>query len=72
MPIRSGAVSRDTSTNEPGLLRIGEAARRLGVSVDTMRRWDREGRLRAKRLHGQRVYTAADLESVIDNSGDAA
>jgi putative resolvase len=29
-----------------GLVSIGEMARRLGVSVATLRRWDREGRLR--------------------------
>jgi molybdopterin-binding protein len=28
---------------------LGEAARALGVSVDTLRRWDRAGRLRATR-----------------------
>ena len=26
-----------------------EAARELGISVDTLRRWDREGRIRTKR-----------------------
>lgn len=30
-------------------LRLGEAAKRLGVSVDTLRRWDRDGRLRTVR-----------------------
>jgi molybdopterin-binding protein len=30
-------------------LTIGEAARALGVSADTLRRWDRDGRLRTTR-----------------------
>jgi molybdopterin-binding protein len=30
-------------------LTIGEAARALGVSADTLRRWDRDGRLRTVR-----------------------
>lgn len=39
------------------LLTVGDAARILGVSVDTMRRWDREGRLSALRTQGgQRRY----------------
>ena len=31
------------------LLRIGAAASTLGVSVDTLRRWEREGRLECER-----------------------
>ena len=31
------------------LLTLGEAARRLGVSVDTLRRWDRVGRILTQR-----------------------
>jgi molybdopterin-binding protein len=30
-------------------LSLGEAARQLGVSVDTLRRWDRAGKLRTSR-----------------------
>ena len=33
----------------PGDLTLGEAARALGVSVDTLRRWDRSGRLHTTR-----------------------
>ena len=42
---------------------IGEAATRLGVSVGTMRRWDRDGRLSAsfRTPCGQRRYSEADI-----------
>jgi len=33
---------------------IGEAARLLGVSVDTVRRWDRQGRIRTRRDRANR------------------
>ena len=31
------------------LLTAGEASRRLGISLDTLRRWDRQGRIRVER-----------------------
>jgi excisionase family DNA binding protein len=39
-----------SSTNP--LLRPGEVARKLGVSLNTLRRWEREGRIITKRTHG--------------------
>jgi molybdopterin-binding protein len=43
-------------------LRIGQAAALLGVSVDTLRRWEEEGQLRVARSEGgQRLV---DVESV--------
>ena len=44
---------------EPGL-RIGQAAELLGVTVDTLRRWEADGRLRTERSEGgqRRVPTA--------------
>ena|SRR5436305_4016260 len=33
----------------PGFLTLGEAAKALGVSQDTLRRWDRSGKLHAQR-----------------------
>jgi molybdopterin-binding protein len=38
----------------PDHLPIGEAAKALGVSVDTLRRWEREGRITTSRDHGNR------------------
>lgn len=49
---------------EDTLLTISEAARFLGVSSQTLRRWDASGRLRAIRIGTHRRYRPADLESV--------
>jgi molybdopterin-binding protein len=40
-------------------LSMGEAARALGVSVDTLRRWDRAGRVRTTRDERNRRRVAA-------------
>ena len=42
-------------------LRIGEVAQRVGVSVDTLRRWETEGRIAFERRGNQRVLPASDL-----------
>src|SRR5437870_13758174 len=43
-------------------LRVGEAAELLGVSVDTLRRWEAEGRLPVRRSRGgQRLVSLADV-----------
>jgi molybdopterin-binding protein len=41
----------------------GEAARLLGISLDTLRRWDREGRIRTRRdAANRRVVPAAEID----------
>jgi molybdopterin-binding protein len=41
---------------------LGEAAKALGVSTDTLRRWDRAGKLRATRdARGRRLVSAAEV-----------
>jgi molybdopterin-binding protein len=41
----------------------GEAARLLGISLDTLRRWDRTGRIRTTRDHAnRRVVAASEIE----------
>jgi molybdopterin-binding protein len=47
-----------------------EAARALGISIDTLRRWDRDGRIRTERDAGnRRRVPAAEIERL---RGDAA
>lgn len=44
-------------------LSAAEAARALGISVDTLRRWDRTGKLRVERdAANRRVVPAAEVE----------
>ena len=47
------------------LIRIGAAAQALGVSVDTLRRWGRDGRVEFQRMGGQRFLRAADLAELL-------
>lgn len=50
------------SKNMPRLLSIGEAAQYLGVSVDTVRRWEAEGKIESIRTEGgHRRFSAAAL-----------
>ncbi|MBN2561538.1 MAG: helix-turn-helix domain-containing protein [Phycisphaerae bacterium] len=48
-------------------LTIGEAAEMLGVSKDTLRRWDRSGDLKARRhpVSRYRLYVRRDLEQFL-------
>lgn len=46
-------------------IRIGAAAQALGVSVDTLRRWERDGRITFERRHGQRVLAPDELARLL-------
>ena len=47
----------------PRQIPAGEAARRLGISLDTLRRWDREGRIRTERdSANRRVVPPEELD----------
>ncbi|MBI5151338.1 MAG: helix-turn-helix domain-containing protein [Candidatus Pacebacteria bacterium] len=54
------------------LLRISQAAEMLGVNPETLRRWDREGRLKAVRLgkRRDRRYKLEDLQKLIKTKGE--
>ena len=50
-------------------LRIGEVAQAVGVSVDTLRRWETDGKVTFERRAGQRVLAAEDLTPLIASLG---
>jgi molybdopterin-binding protein len=48
--------------HDGGDLRLGQAAEMLGVSVETVRRWARDGRIRVRRsAGGQRLVPLAEV-----------
>jgi len=48
-------------------IRVGQAAEMLGVSVDTLRRWERDGRLRmARSAGGQRLVEIDEISRLLD------
>jgi molybdopterin-binding protein len=55
----------------PDTYRIGEAAAMLGVRVETLRRWEREGKLKTRRTEGgQRTVAAAEVARLLaEHSG---
>ena len=51
-------------------LTIKRAAEQLGVAPDTLRNWDRSGKLRAVRhpLNRYRLYRQEDLSALLDRA----
>lgn len=47
------------------MVRIGVAAQAIGVSVDTLRRWERDGRITFERRGSQRYLRADDLAGLL-------
>jgi molybdopterin-binding protein len=50
-------------------IRIGVAAQALGVSVDTLRRWERAGRIGFERRGNRRVLKPEELARVLRERG---
>ncbi len=52
------------------MMRVGEAAKYMGVSTKTLRNWDQSGRLPAKRnpMTRYRYYCKEDLDELIDRT----
>ena len=56
----------DSPASVVSLIRVGQAAEMLGVTVDTMRRWEAEGRLHMERSGGgQRLVALADVTRLL-------
>ena len=52
------------------LYSAGEAARLLGISLDTLRRWDRQGRIRTTRdAANRRLVPASEIERLRGTDG---
>ncbi|HUD44555.1 MAG TPA: MerR family DNA-binding transcriptional regulator [Patescibacteria group bacterium] len=51
------------------LVSIGKAAKEIGVSIDTLRRWDSAGRLKSTRsgIKGHRYYLKEDIEDFLQD-----
>lgn len=50
--------------NKKKLLKIREAAEMLGVNLETLRRWDRDGTFKAVRI-GKRGHRMYDEEEIL-------
>ncbi len=53
------------------LIPIGEAAQRMHLSIDTLRRWDKSGRFPAIKKSGKRFYRSIDVEKYLVKLGMA-
>jgi excisionase family DNA binding protein len=49
------------------MLTVPEAARRIGRNPETVRRWIREGRLRASRVGTQHIIDERDLDAAVED-----
>jgi molybdopterin-binding protein len=55
------------SDDPAGRVRVGRAAEMLGVSVETLRRWETEGRVRMERSEGgQRLVPMNEVSRLLD------
>ncbi len=52
------------------MLTVPEAARRVGKNPETVRRWIREGKLRATKVGTQHVIDENDLRAAIDDQAE--
>ena len=58
-------TAQKQKSGKSGYVTIGDAAKLLDVSIDTIRRWENTGKLQAQRLDGKNRYFAVkELESV--------
>ena len=53
-------------------IRIGVAAQALGVSVDTLRRWERAGRIEFQRRGNRRVLKPEELARILRERGTSS
>lgn len=54
-----------------GLITIGQAAKLFNVSIQTIRRWDKSGKLKATRhpMNNYRLYKLEDIKKIVEELG---
>jgi len=58
---------RSKQPRQTASLRVGQAAEMLGISIETLRRWDTEGRISMERsAAGQRRVAIAEVSRLLD------
>ena len=62
-------VIADDAAEEVAPLRVGQAAEMLGVTVETLRRWELEGRLQLTRSAGGQPLSRGSAEATPGTSG---
>lgn len=59
-------MTTDSSDGGTGRIRVGQAAEMLGVTVETLRRWEAQGRLRMERSGGgQRLVLIGEVTRLL-------
>ncbi|AMS03118.1 excisionase and transcriptional regulator [Gordonia phage Obliviate] len=54
-------------------LSVGEAAGLIGISVDTLKRWERAGRISSTRTPtGHRRFRRSDVEALLTDQAESA
>lgn len=52
------------------MLTVPQAAKRVGRNPETIRRWIREGKLRASKVGTQHVIEEQDIDALVDLASD--
>jgi excisionase family DNA binding protein len=59
-------------SDHQAIFTIGEAAQAIGVSIDTLRRWDREGRVEFTRRNGHRLLDGEQVARLLNERAQAS
>lgn len=63
----------NSEKSQPKWLTIGQASKYLGISRDTLRRWEKAGKIKAVRSPtNRRYYTQKQLDEVMNGKGETA
>lgn len=59
------ASQPDNNALQPLAVSVREAAHLLGISERSLRKWTRQGKIRARRIGGRVLYSIATLEEFL-------